>query len=85
MSLGEVARQLTYRIDPSAWTGTQGIHIDGEEAEAMVGLTIDGREYDEEWTFVREGASWKVNILPSLGVCTDPAYQVPTFRKSGAA
>lgn len=81
-AVDEVARNLTYRIDPTAWAGTQVFRIDGDEAEAMVSLVIDGRKYDEKWSFVQEAGSWRVNILPSFGGCTDPD-QIPSLPQTG--
>ena len=66
----QVAEALAEHEQPTGWKQIKDITFQDEDtAIATVILTYDNERQDEEWTFVREGASWRIDIIPGLESC----------------
>ncbi len=65
-----MAEALAEHEQPTGWKKIKDITFaDDDTASATVVLTYDDERQDEEWTFVREGASWRIDIIPGLESC----------------
>ncbi len=66
----QVAEALAEHEQPIGWHQIKDITFQGEDtAIATVTLIYGDERQDEEWTFVREGTSWRIDIIPGLESC----------------
>jgi hypothetical protein len=67
----DVETALEGRAQPTDWRNTSGFEFSGEDAASatVTIVTADG-DVEEEWSFTREGDSWRIASLPGLEACT---------------
>ncbi len=66
----QVAAALAEREQPTGWQQIKDVEFQGEDkATGTVILIYRSERQEEEWTFVREGTSWRIDAVPGLDGC----------------
>jgi len=63
--------QADIKDEPAAtgWRQTRDFKFDGDIATATVIVITAGGDADQEWSFVKEGDSWRITSVPGLEDC----------------
>lgn len=66
----QVREALAGHEQPTGWDQIKDIKFQSvDTATATVILTYNDERQEEQWTFVREGTSWRIDIIPGLESC----------------
>ena len=66
----QVTVALADHEQPTGWHQIKDVTFQDEDtATAIVVLTYGDERQDELWTFVSEGTSWRIDIIPGLDGC----------------
>ena len=66
----QVTEALAAHEQPTGWQQMKDVVFDGEDdATATVVLIYGSDREGEEWTFVREDTSWRIDNIPGLDSC----------------
>ncbi len=66
----QVTEALAEHEQPTGWQQIKDVAFQDEDtATATVILIYRSERVDEEWTFVREGTSWRIVHVPGLESC----------------
>ena len=66
----QVTEALAPHEQPTGWGQIKDVAFQDEDtATATVILIYRSDRQEEEWTFVREGMSWRIDIIPGLESC----------------
>ncbi len=66
----QVTEALAEHEQPTGWEQIKDITFQDEGiATATVILTYNDERQEEQWTFVRQGTSWRIDIIPGLESC----------------
>jgi hypothetical protein len=66
----QVTAALVSHEKPTGWQQVKDVKFQGEDAAtATVILIFSSERQEEEWTFVREGTSWRIDSVPGLETC----------------
>ncbi len=66
----QVTEALAEHEQPTGWQQIKDVKFQSvDTATATVILTYNDERQEERWTFVREGTSWRIDIIPGLESC----------------
>jgi hypothetical protein len=66
----DLVEELADRDQPTDWQQIKDVEFEGEDnATGIVIVVYESERREEEWSFTREGESWRVSRLPGLETC----------------
>lgn len=69
-TMEQVAAALAEHEQPTGWQQIKDVEFQGgDNATGTVILIYRTDRQEEEWKFVREGTSWRIDLVPGLETC----------------